>query len=100
MTEPLYLAIDLGAGSGRVFLAGLLNSELFLEEIRRFQYPPRFASDHLRWNLGTILEEIDAGLKEAAERAASLQRPVQSIGVDSWGVDYGLVDEHGLLLED
>jgi rhamnulokinase len=100
MTEVLYLAIDLGAGSGRVFLAGLSPSNLFLEEVRRFQYPARHTSGHLRWNLQGILDEIGAGTRHAAERAILLQKPICSIGVDSWGVDYGLIDEQSALIED
>lgn len=98
--EQLYIAIDLGAGSGRVFLAGFAPDELFLEEARRFVYPPRPIAGHLRWDLRLILREITEGLRAAAHRARALHRPIASIGVDSWGVDYGLVDIDGLPLED
>ena len=96
----LFIAVDLGAGSGRVFLAGFAPHELMLEEVRRFRYPPRSVDGHLRWDAHHILTEIRTGLREAADRARNLQRPVQSVGVDCWGVDYGLVDGGGLLLED
>ncbi|HUE82896.1 MAG TPA: rhamnulokinase family protein [Pyrinomonadaceae bacterium] len=99
MKDSLYIAVDLGAGSGRVFLAGLAPGELLLEEIRRFRYPPSRTDGHLRWDLNTIFEEIKSGLKDAGTRARQLRRPIQSIGVDSWGVDYGLVDRMGELLE-
>jgi len=92
--------VDLGAGSGRVFLAGASPGELLLEEVRRFTYPPREVAGHLRWDAARIFGEIDAGLRAAGERARERGRPVQSIGVDSWGVDYGLVDGEGRLLED
>ena len=98
--EPLYIAIDLGAGSGRVFLVGLAPGELWLEEIRRFHYPPVRSDGHLRWNLSQIAAEIIAGLGAAAQRAGALGRPVVSLGVDSWGVDYGLLDAAGELVED
>ena len=98
--EPLFVAVDLGAGSGRVFLAGVSPGELLLEEVRRFTYPPREVAGHLRWDAARIFGEIEAGLRAAGERARERGRPVQSIGVDSWGVDYGLVDGEGRLLED
>ncbi len=98
--DRLYVAVDLGAGSGRVFLAGFRPQELMLEEIRRFRYPPRQLDGHLRWDAKQILAEIEIGLRSAAERARELRRPVHSLGIDSWGVDYGLLDASGRLLED
>jgi rhamnulokinase len=99
MNDSLYIAVDLGAGSGRVFLAGVSTGELLLEEVRRFRYPASESGGHLRWRLPRIFDEIRAGLRQAAERARSLARPIASIGVDSWGVDYGLIDGAGVLIE-
>lgn len=99
-TPTLHIAVDLGAGSGRVFLGGLGAGELLLEEVRRFQYPARESAGHLRWSLPYILGEIKAGAREAGERARERGRPVHSIGVDSWAVDYGLIDGEGSLIED
>lgn len=98
--QPLFIAVDLGAGSGRVFLAGIAPDELLLEEVRRFHYPPRRLDGHLRWDISHIFAEIKAGLREAGERARQLHRPVHSIGVDSWAVDYGLIDAAGGIVED
>ena len=100
MAGPLYIAVDLGAGSGRVFLAGVDPDELLPEEIRRFQYPPSEKAGNIRWDFSHILAEINFGLKGAGERARKLKRDIRSIGVDSWGVDYGLLDAHGDLLAD
>ncbi len=100
MREPLQIAVDLGAGSGRVFLGGLGEGELLLEEIHRFHYPPRPSAGHLRWDFASIVDEIAKGLHGAGERARSLDRPIASLGVDGWGVDYGLVDAAGALVED
>ncbi|HEX2639589.1 MAG TPA: FGGY family carbohydrate kinase, partial [Pyrinomonadaceae bacterium] len=100
MQDPLFIAVDLGAGSGRVFLAGVGLGELLLEEIRRFQYPPRMKSGRLRWDFQLIFNEIKTGLKQAADRANDLGRPIRSIGIDSWAVDYGLLDENGKLIDD
>jgi len=99
MDDSLYLAVDLGAGSGRVFLAGIGAGEWHFEEIRRFQYPPSERAGHLRWDFGTIVTEVSTGLRAAGDRARVLGRPVTSVGVDSWGVDYGLVDGTGDLVE-
>ena len=100
MTEPLQIAIDLGAGSGRVFLGGVGAGELLLEEIRRFHYPARESFGHLRWDFPRILAEIKTGVREAGERARVWGRPVRSLGVDGWAVDYGLIDAAGGLIED
>jgi len=99
MEDALYIAVDLGAGSGRVFLAGFADGECLLEEAHRFHYPPRSEGGHLRWDLPAIIEEIRAGLRQAGERARRLKRTVHSIGVDSWAVDYGLIDDAGNLTE-
>jgi rhamnulokinase len=98
--NSLYIAIDLGAGSGRVFLAGVSPDEFRLEEVRRFHYPPRELDGHWRWEFQHICTEIQAGLAAAAIRARELNRPIHSIGVDSWGIDYGLLDGAGNLVED
>ncbi len=97
--DSLYVAVDLGAGSGRVFLGGLASGELLLEGLRRFHYPPVQMDSHLRWNLASIFNEIKTGIRKAGQRARELRRPIESIGVDSWGVDYGLVDAEGKLIE-
>src|SRR5260370_10944594 len=99
MNDPLYVAVDLGAGSGRIFLGGLAPGELLLEEVRRFHYPPVRMDGHLRWKLASIFDEIKTSMRKAGQRARQLRRPIKSIGVDSWGVDYGLIDGEGKLLE-
>jgi rhamnulokinase len=98
--KSLYIAIDLGAGSGRVFLAGVSPDEFLLEQLHRFHYPPRELDGHLRWDFQHICSEIQAGLAAAAIRANELHRPIHSIGVDSWAIDYGLLDANGNLIED
>lgn len=100
MDRALFIAVDLGAGSGRVFLCGPGSGELLLEEVRRFHYPPRECDGHLRWDFARILDEIKTGLCSAGERARELGQCVRSIGVASWGVDYGFIDATGKLLDD
>src|ERR1044071_1636161 len=99
MNDPLYIAVDLGAGSGRVFLAGVTPGEFLLEEAHRFHYPPSRSAGHLRWDFPKIFHELKAGVRKAIERARNLNRIVQSLGVDSWAVDYGLIDDEGNLVE-
>lgn len=103
MSEPaesLHLAIDLGAGSGRAIVGAVSPSRLRLDEVHRFHYPPREASGHLRWDFGSIVAGIRAGLQAAAALATSRGSRLDSVGVDAWGVDYGLLDDTGELIED
>lgn len=99
MSDALYIAVDLGAGSGRVCLVGVAPGELLVEEVSRFRYPASQSMGHLRWDLAQIFVEIRTGVRAAGERARQLGRPVRSLGVDSWGVDYGLVNADGELIE-
>jgi len=99
-TDALRIAVDLGAGSGRVIVAGVGPAELRLDEVRRFRYPAERRDGHLRWPFASIRAEVEAGLAQAAALARAMNRRVASVGVDSWGVDYGLLDPDGRLLED
>jgi rhamnulokinase len=99
VANSLYIAVDLGAGSGRVFLAGFDEHALLLQEVRRFRYSPARSAGHLRWDFHTIFAETKQGLRDAAARARELGRDIRSVGVDSWGVDYGLIDAEGNLVE-
>lgn len=99
MNDALYIAADLGAGSGRVCLVGVAPGELLVEEVRRFRYPASPSTGHLRWDLAQIFDEIRSGMRTAGERARELGRSVRSVGIDSWGVDYGLVNSDGELIE-
>lgn len=88
-----YLACDLGAESGRVILGTLDGSRLSLEEIHRFPNPPVKAGGSLHWDIGSLWEALQAGLKQAAAR----KLPIASISTDSWGVDYILYDADGAM---
>jgi rhamnulokinase len=74
MNGPLYIAVDLGAGSGRVFLAGLDEDEFLLDEVHRFRYPAYSDGQFLRWNFRSIFDEIKSGLRLAGTKAATLGR--------------------------
>jgi rhamnulokinase len=95
-----HLAIDLGAGSGRALLGRVTGEELVLQEVHRFHYRPSDADGGLRWNMELIVQGVKDGLGEACRAAAAVGGAVETVGVDSWGVDYGLLDAGGRLVED
>lgn len=93
-----YLAIDLGAESGRVIGGVLENDRLRLEEVHRFLHEPVWLPTGLHWNISGIWREIVAGLRQAAEWAKANRVELVSVGVDAWGVDWALVDKAGELV--
>jgi rhamnulokinase len=93
-------AIDLGAGSGRVFVGEVSSSAVTLDEAHRFQYPPRRIDGHLRWDMAALVEGLRTGLRSAVARARATGGELVSAGVDAWGVDYGLIDRDGHLVEE
>jgi rhamnulokinase len=96
----MHAAIDLGAGSGRVFLGRLDGDDLELIEVHRFDYAPRVSAGHLRWAMPRLFDGLATGLRAAGVAARAAADELSTVGVDSWGVDYGLVDATGRLLED
>lgn len=87
-----YLACDLGADSGRVILGTLEGGKVSLEEIHRFPTGATKVAGALHWQLDRIWNEFKVGMKKVAER----HLPIAGVSTDSWGVDYVLLDEHGL----
>jgi rhamnulokinase len=100
LMPPSHLALDLGAGSGRAFIGHVRPDRLECHEVHRFSYQPRVADGHLRWDMARLVDGLDASLARAAADARARGWEVTSIGVDSWGVDYGLVDVDGRLVEE
>jgi rhamnulokinase len=92
-----YIAVDLGAESGRVMLGRIADGRVTLEQIHRFGNGPIQEQGTLRWNFRVLLSEIKTGIRMAAQ---AVDGKVSGIGVDTWGVDFGLLDADGLLLED
>jgi rhamnulokinase len=86
---PVHLAVDLGASSGRVIAGVLSGGKLSLEPIHRFDNEPVRVQASLQWDVLGLWREIQVGLRKAANRYTN----VLSIGVDTWGVDYVLLDE-------
>ena len=94
MSATHYLAVDLGAESGRVMLGTLDEGRVSLEEVHRFPNRVVTENGHLHWDLAHLEKEILAGL----ENAALCQVPISGISTDSWGVDYVLLDAGGKAL--
>ncbi len=89
-----YLAIDIGASSGRHIVAYLQDGKMVTEEIYRFQNGPKDlqgydGETHLMWEPERLYQEILNGLKKAKE----VGKVPYSVGIDTWGVDYALLDE-------
>jgi rhamnulokinase len=88
------VAVDLGASSGRVIVGRVGPRELRIDEVHRFPNEPVALPDGLHWDVLRLYREILDGLRVAARR----DDPPASVGVDSWGVDFGLLDGDGVLV--
>ena len=89
-----YLAIDIGASSGRHILGSVTNGKITLEEIHRFENGMVNKDGHLCWDLDYLFGEIKTGLKRCKEIG---KIPV-SMGIDTWAVDYVLLDKDNRIL--
>ena len=89
-----YLAIDFGGGSGRVIAGRIRDKRLEMEEIHRFPNRQIKLGGHIHWNFLALFEEMKAGIRKAVRQGCR----VRSIGIDTWGVDFGLIDRAGSLL--
>ena len=89
-----YLAIDIGASSGRHIIAELSGGKITLEEIYRFPNGPKATPDGLVWDAEELFRHIVEGLRRAGETG---RRP-DCIGIDTWAVDYALLDGDGELI--
>jgi rhamnulokinase len=88
-----FLAIDLGAESGRAMLGRLQGGTLSLDEVCRFPNEPVRQNGALQWDILRLWLEITRGLERAS------RTPLESVGVDTWGCDYALIGERGELLQ-
>ena len=94
MTAGSLAAIDLGASSGRVMVGRVGPRTLELHEVHRFPNDPVALPDGLHWDMLGLYREIVGGLRSAGREAG----PLRGVAVDSWGVDYGLLDGAGSLI--
>lgn len=90
-----YLAVDLGAESGRMVIGQLEGDYLRLEEVNRFANYPVRVGDCLHWDVLRLWSEIKQGLSEAASICGD---ELVSVGLDTWGVDFGLLAADDTLL--
>src|SRR5690242_5226472 len=90
-----YLALDLGAESGRAMLAHLAQHRVELTEVHRFPNVPVRLATGLYWDSLRLFHEMCEGVRAASSRADELD----GVGVDAWGVDFGLITANNCLLE-
>jgi rhamnulokinase len=95
MAPSHFLAFDLGAESGRAVLGYLEAGRLSVREIRRFPNTPLRLAGHLHWNIFGLLEEMKIAMKACA---AEVPAGLAGVGVDTWGVDFGLLARDGSVL--
>ncbi len=89
------LALDFGASSGRLMLGKYDGQQIELTEIHRFANEPVVLNKRVYWDFLRLMHEVKVGLK----KVAALNITIESIGVDSWGVDYGFLDRQGNLMQ-
>ena len=89
-----YLAVDIGASSGRHILGKFENGKLELKEIYRFDNGAEKVGDKLVWNIEKLFSNIVAGIKECKKLGVT----PYSVGVDTWGVDYALLDANNNII--
>ncbi|MEJ1922162.1 rhamnulokinase [Microbacterium sp. KHB019] len=95
MTARAVAAVDLGATSGRVVIGRVSADAVELELVSRFPNGPVEREDGLHWDFDALYENVIAGLAEAVRREPA----IESIGIDSWAVDYGLLRDGELVGE-
>lgn len=92
--KKAYLAVDFGGGSGRVVAGFLHQGKLELKEIHRFGNRQIQLGQQLCWDFPALFQDMKDGLRLAAQE----RYDIQGIGIDTWGVDFGLIDRQGKLL--
>ncbi len=96
MNNKYFLAIDIGASSGRHILGNIVDGKLVLEEVFRFKNGPEEKNGKLVWNHEHLFKSIVDGLKKCKE----INKIPCSIGIDTWGVDYALLDDNDNLIDE
>ncbi len=93
-TKKQVLAFDFGGGSGRAILGSLKDGRIHMEEVYRFSNDPVTVNGTMYWDTLRHFFEMKQGIVKAKQKGG-----FESIGIDTWGVDFGLLDAHGDLLE-
>lgn len=89
------LSLDIGASSGRFIIVDYSEGAFKSEEIYRFKNGMSRIDGHLRWNLKELFKDVLEGLK----LALTLHKDIKSLGIDTWGVDYALIDDNGEIID-
>lgn len=92
-TARRVLAVDLGAGSGRCIVGEVGGGSVRLTEVHRFRNVPVRLPTGLHWDVLHLFHQLVLGLRRAGRDG-----PLASVGVDTWGVDFALLDRAGALL--
>ena len=90
-----YLAIDIGASSGRHIIGTVKDGKISLEEVYRFENRQVRKDGHDCWDIEGLVESVKRGIDAALEKG-----PLESVGIDTWGVDFVLLDKDGRLCSD
>jgi len=88
------LAVDIGASGGRAILCSIKDNKFILDDIHRFTNEPVLANGLLYWNFPSLFEDIKLGIRKAAEIV-----DFESLGIDTWGVDFAMVSHSGEIIE-
>lgn len=96
MDNRYYLAVDIGASSGRHILSHMENGKIILEEVYRFPNGMTEKDGHKIWDIDRLFEEILTGMKKCSE----IGKAPHSMGIDTWAVDFVLLDENDEMLGD
>ena len=92
-----YIAVDLGATSGRVILASFDGEKVETEEIHRFKHPMLPIGGHIFWNLPGLYNEVLTGLRNASVKLGEIGAEARSIGIDTWGCDVAYFHADGTI---
>ena len=85
-----FLAVDIGASSGRHILGRIVDGKITTEEVFRFENRQLRLNGHDCWDIDRLVDSVKVGIDAAMAKA-----PVESIGLDTWGVDFVLLDANG-----
>jgi rhamnulokinase len=92
------LAVDLGASSGRVMMGRYDGTRLSIEELHRFENEPQQLPQTLHWDVLRLYSDIKVGIRKGVSTAREQGGGVNSLGIDTWAIDFGLLDKSGNLL--
>lgn len=95
MSIERFIAFDFGAESGRAILGSLEGKQIRLEELHRFPNKQISVSGHIHWDMAYLMAELKKGLRSAVELG---YQELRGLGVDTWGVDFGLVGRNNQIL--